>query len=140
MSSNAKATHIFFSKTFQHICVSLDLNFNESLTNDIVSFEQLGPEIYRGLLAFCCLETTQVLLYFHFPEPVWWFAGLHYYMTMYCRLHNYIVTVCVVMLALWSPSSIAAHFAFCFTSCIVMLAFWSPSTAVHFAFCFTSCD
>ena len=34
----------FFSKKFQNICVSLDLNFNESLTNDIVSFEQLGPE------------------------------------------------------------------------------------------------
>ena len=46
----------------------------------------------------------------------------------------------VVMLVLWSPSSIAAHFAFCFTSCVVMLAFWSPSTAVNFAFCFTSCD
>ena len=40
----AKATHIFFSKKFQHICVSLDVNFNESLTNDIVSFEQLGPD------------------------------------------------------------------------------------------------
>ena len=39
----AKATHIFFSKKFQHICVSLDVNFNESLTNDIVSLEQLGP-------------------------------------------------------------------------------------------------
>ena len=48
--------------------------------------------------------------------------------------------VCVVMLALWSPSSIAAHFAFCFTSCFVMLAFWSPSTAAHFAFCFTCCN
>ena len=33
----------FFSKKFQHICVSLDVNFNESLTNDIVSFEELGP-------------------------------------------------------------------------------------------------
>ena len=33
----------FFSKKFQHICVSLDVNFNESLTNGIVSFEQLGP-------------------------------------------------------------------------------------------------
>ena len=41
----AKATHIFPAKKFQHICVSLDVNFNESLTNDIVSFEQLGPEI-----------------------------------------------------------------------------------------------
>ena len=33
----------FFNKKFQHICVSLDINFNELLTNDIVSFEQLGP-------------------------------------------------------------------------------------------------
>ena len=33
----------FFNKKFQHICVSLDVNFNESLTNDIVSFEQLRP-------------------------------------------------------------------------------------------------
>ena len=39
----AKATHIFFSKKFQHICISLDVNFNKSLTNNIVSFEQLGP-------------------------------------------------------------------------------------------------
>ena len=35
----------FFSKKFQHIRVSLDVNFNESLTNDIVSFEQLGPDM-----------------------------------------------------------------------------------------------
>ena len=39
----AKATHIFFCKKFQHICVSLNVNFNEMLTNDIVSFEQQGP-------------------------------------------------------------------------------------------------
>ena len=44
---------------------------------------------------------------------------------------------CVVMLALWSPSSIVTDFVFCFTSCVVMLAVWSPSTAAHFAFCFT---
>ena len=34
----------FFSQKFQHICLSLDVNFNESLTKDVVSFEQLGPE------------------------------------------------------------------------------------------------
>ena len=45
-------------------------------------------------------------------------------------------SICVVMLALWSPF----YFAFCFTSCIMMLAFWSASTAAHFAFCSTSCD
>ena len=31
-------------KKNQHICVLLDVNFNESLTNDIISFEQLGPD------------------------------------------------------------------------------------------------
>ena len=36
------------------------------------------------------------------------------------------LSICVVMLALWSPPSIAAHFAFCFTSCVVMQAFWPP--------------
>ena len=41
ISVAAKATHIFLAKNF--ICVSLDVNFNESLTNDVVSFEQLGP-------------------------------------------------------------------------------------------------
>ena len=43
MSSFCKSYSHFFSKKFQHICVPLDVNFNESLTNDIVSFEQLGP-------------------------------------------------------------------------------------------------
>ena len=42
----------------------------------------------------------------------------------------------VMLLALWPPSSIAAHFAFCFTSCVVVLAFWSPSTPAHFALFF----
>ena len=55
----AKATHIFFSKKFQNIRVSLDVNFNESLTNDIVSFEQLGPglKIYNMLTKpFICIK------------------------------------------------------------------------------------
>ena len=37
-----KLLTFFFSKKFQHICVSLDVNFHESVTNDIFSFEQLG--------------------------------------------------------------------------------------------------
>ena len=47
----------FFSERFQHTCVSLDVNFNESLTNDVVSFEQLGP------VCFSCkklMKTTTV--------------------------------------------------------------------------------
>ena len=37
-----KSYSYVFSKIFQHICALLDVNFNESLTNDVVSFEQLG--------------------------------------------------------------------------------------------------
>ena len=43
---HCKSYSHFFSKKFQHIFVSLDANFNESLTNDVVSFEQLGPDKY----------------------------------------------------------------------------------------------
>ena len=39
----------FFSKKFQHICISLDVNFNKSWTNDVVSFEQLGPKVQMML-------------------------------------------------------------------------------------------
>ena len=45
---HCKSYSHFFSKNFQHICVSLDVNFNESLTNDIVSFEQLGPGYHHA--------------------------------------------------------------------------------------------
>ena len=43
---HCKSYSHLFSKNFQHICVSLDVNFNESLTNDIVSFEQLDPDVF----------------------------------------------------------------------------------------------
>ena len=39
----AKATHIFSAKNIS-IFAYHSVNFNELLTNDIVSFEQLGPE------------------------------------------------------------------------------------------------
>ena len=35
-----------FSKKLQHICVSLNVNYNESLTNDFVSFE-LDPGVRK---------------------------------------------------------------------------------------------
>ena len=56
----------FFSKKFQHICVSFDVNLNESLTNDVVSFEQLGLEVTleprlskeRTAKTLICLEVS----------------------------------------------------------------------------------
>ena len=40
---NAKATHIFFSKCISIHAVFNDQSFNNTLTNEIVSFEQMGP-------------------------------------------------------------------------------------------------
>ena len=40
----AKATHIFSAKNFSIFALSLNVNFNELLTNDVVSFKQLGPD------------------------------------------------------------------------------------------------
>ena len=56
-----KLLTFFQQKKIQHICVSLDVNFNESLTNDIVSFEQLGPVLNY-------LNTTSCSnYYYHLP-------------------------------------------------------------------------
>ena len=56
----------FFSKKYQNICVSLDVNFNKSLTNDIVSFEQLGSALVKNPgrdMLVCCFF---VFLFFFF--------------------------------------------------------------------------
>ena len=42
MSSFAKVTHIFSEKNFSVYSIFSDQSFNDTLTNDIVSFEQLG--------------------------------------------------------------------------------------------------
>ena len=44
----AKATHIFFQQKISTYLSDLDVNFNECLTNDVVSFEQLGPGGFGG--------------------------------------------------------------------------------------------
>ena len=50
--TNAKATHIIFSKDIDVYDIFNEQNFNDTLTNDIVSFEQLGPEhlIISGII------------------------------------------------------------------------------------------
>ena len=45
-AEKSKSYSHFFSKKLQHICISLNVNFNESLTKDVVSFEQLGPVLF----------------------------------------------------------------------------------------------
>ena len=42
--ANAKATHIFFSKYISVCALFNDQSFDDTLTNDIISFEQLDPD------------------------------------------------------------------------------------------------
>ena len=42
--ANAKATHIDFCKNINVYAIFNDQSFNDMLTNDTVSFEQLGPD------------------------------------------------------------------------------------------------
>ena len=44
--ANAKGTHIFFSKNISVYALFNDQSFYDTLTNDIVSFEQLGPDFF----------------------------------------------------------------------------------------------
>ena len=46
MSSFCKCISHFFSKNISTYAIFTDQRFNDTLTNDIVSFEQLGPERY----------------------------------------------------------------------------------------------
>ena len=41
----AQATHIFFSKNISIYATIDDKSFNDTFTNYIVSFEQMGPDI-----------------------------------------------------------------------------------------------
>ena len=61
--ANAKATHIFFSKNISINAIFNDQSFNDTLTNDIVSFEQLGPDVLFGNLVFLIPSSN-----FYLPE------------------------------------------------------------------------
>ena len=49
----AKATHIFFSKNISVYAIFNDQNFNDTLTNNIISFEQLDPGIKYKAFSRC---------------------------------------------------------------------------------------
>ena len=54
VSRFCKTTRIFFSKNISPYAIFNDQSFNDTLTNDIVSFEQLGPGclLFVGLVGF----------------------------------------------------------------------------------------
>ena len=46
--SSCKSYSHFFSKNISVYAIFNDQSFNDTLTNDIVSFEQLGPHFYQN--------------------------------------------------------------------------------------------
>ena len=54
--ASEKATHIFFSKNISAFAIFNEQSFNDTLTKDIVSFEQLGPGVYtlKTVNSFLC--------------------------------------------------------------------------------------
>ena len=48
--ANAKAIHIFSSKNMRLYAIVNDQSFNDTLTNDIIIFEQLGPEDFAAII------------------------------------------------------------------------------------------
>ena len=59
--ANAKATHIFFRKNIRVYAIFNDQSFNDTLTNDIVSFQQLS----HGQLKFTEHRIDSIRIYFH---------------------------------------------------------------------------
>ena len=59
-----KLLTFFFSKNISIYAIFNDQSFNDKLTNDIVTFEQLGPESLlckNGLVLFLFPQRTYVL-------------------------------------------------------------------------------
>ena len=50
--ANTKATHIFSAKNISVYAIFNNQNFIDTLTNNIVSFEQLGPGLFVRKLTF----------------------------------------------------------------------------------------
>ena len=62
--AKAKATHIFLSENNSEYAVSNDQSSNDTLTNDIISFEQVGP----GLVANCRPWSAQMFWHIEFAS------------------------------------------------------------------------
>ena len=70
---HCKSYSHFFSKKIQYICISLDVNFNESLTNDIISFEQLGPVLEEWVFSIKDFTHVSAVTYVvGVVLKVWW--------------------------------------------------------------------
>ena len=85
--ANAKATHIFFFQQYISLyAIFNDQSSNDTLTNDIVSFEQLGPGIDRADLPLDNCDVIDVLYNIDFFEPAISDICNNYAKFIYCNL------------------------------------------------------
>ena len=56
----------FFSKNIRVYAIFNDQSFNNTLTNDIASFEQLGPDFLTNVFCFFFHQTAQFNRLFNF--------------------------------------------------------------------------
>ena len=61
--ANAKATHIFLAKILAYMLYLMIKVVMVTLANNIVSFEQLGPEVYIDMLLLIYLDLTLPEIY-----------------------------------------------------------------------------
>ena len=64
--ANAQATHIFFSKNISIYDIFNDQSCTDTLTNDIISFEQLGPDCL--IVFYICFCIIILINYFQVIE------------------------------------------------------------------------
>ena len=85
-----KATHIFFSKNISMYVIFNDQKFNIKLTNDIVSFEQLSPDVFWKELSLRAISTH-----------IWWCITLLWKFQKFCtsgiveKLHPHPIDFCI---------------------------------------------
>ena len=79
--ANAKATHIFFSKNISVYAIFYDQSSNDTLTNDIVSFQQLALGFFSCFSGFCL-----TLLSHHWEREGWLFCFAFHGFVMYAVL------------------------------------------------------
>ena len=73
----------FFQQKIQHIWDINNWNFNETLTNDVVSFEQPGPGLVdKAFLQFSQNRWDMQKRYLTYPQ-------LHWYMNVYSNQSTY---------------------------------------------------
>ena len=85
----AKATHIFSAKKYQCIC-HISRNFNVTLANNFVKFEQLGPSRYHFTSCDSCICIQEPASVAQLDAPSDWRPGGRGFNPRRGRQHSFV--------------------------------------------------